>query len=75
VHHAAIHPLTPGDPAYAVVKLGAIGSLVALKVMFSRRAKRRGRGDQQPEHGRPPRPHPVSNRKARRRKRRGGASG
>ena len=75
MHHAAIHPLTPGDPAYAVVKLGAIGSLVALKVMFSRRAKRRAEGDQQPNTGARRDPHPVSNRKARRRKRRGGASG
>ena len=40
VMHAAIHPLTPGGPAYAIAKLGAVGGLIALKVAMSRRARR-----------------------------------
>jgi hypothetical protein len=67
--HAAIHPLTPGSPAYAIAKLGAIGGLIALKVALSRRAQRSAQpdSDHEPTPERPARPHPVSRRKARRR--------
>jgi hypothetical protein len=70
--HAAIHPLTPGSPAYAIAKIGAIGGLIALRVALGRRAKRSqtepaGEADAMPQ--RPGQPHPVSARKARRRSR------
>ncbi len=69
VHPAAIHPLTPGSPAYAALKVGAIGSVVALRFALTRR--NRG-GDEEaapepvPERQRPP--HPVSKKKKRRRR-------
>jgi hypothetical protein len=67
--HAAIHLPTPGSPAYALAKLGAIGGVVALKVALSRRAKRPAEpeADAEPSADRPSRPHPVSRRKANRR--------
>ena len=37
VHPAAIHPLTPGSPAYAALKVGAIGTVVALRFALTRR--------------------------------------
>jgi hypothetical protein len=70
--HAAIHPLTPGSPAYAFAKVGAIGGLIALRVVLSRRSRR---SDSEPAAEvpaaaeRPAQPHPVSARKARRRSR------
>jgi hypothetical protein len=72
---AAIHPLTPGSPAYAVLKIGAVGGLIALRVVMSRRSKR---NEQVPSEAAPapvddapaPRPHPVSRRKRKRRRRR-----
>jgi hypothetical protein len=69
--HAAIHLPAPGSPAYTLAKLGAIGGVVALKVALSRRAKRPAEpdGDAEPTTERPTRPHPVSERKARRRSR------
>ena len=39
VHPAAIHPLTPGSPAYAMLKVGAIGSVVALRFALTRRKR------------------------------------
>lgn len=68
--HAAIHPLTPGSPAYALAKVGAIGGLVALRLFLSRRS--RERSDSEARHETPPRrrsPHPVSRKKRRRRRR------
>ncbi len=70
VHPAAIHPLTPGSPAYAALKVGAIGTVVALRFALTRR-NRDGHGDEapaevQPERQRPP--HPVSRKKKRRRR-------
>jgi hypothetical protein len=70
VHPAAIHPLTPGSPAYAALKVGAIGTVVALRFALARR-NRDGHGDEasaepQPERQRPP--HPVSRKKKRRRR-------
>jgi hypothetical protein len=69
--HAAIHLPTPGSPAYAIAKLGAVGGVIALKVALSRRAKRPAEpdGDAEPSTDGPPRPHPVSQRKSRRRSR------
>jgi hypothetical protein len=72
-HVAAIHVLTPGSPAYAVAKLSAIGGLVALRVVMSRRsrAKRESPAKQEaaPAPARRPSPHPVSAKKKRRRRR------
>jgi hypothetical protein len=68
VHVAALHPLTPGSPVYAALKLSAIGGLVALRFVLARR----GRAKRQPaaEEAAPPRrPHPVSAKKKRRRRR------
>jgi hypothetical protein len=73
VHPAAIHPLTPGSPAYAALKVGAIGTVVALRFALTRRNRdgRDGHEDEvaaepQPERQRPP--HPVSRKKKRRRR-------
>jgi hypothetical protein len=72
-HVAALHVLTPGSPAYAVAKLSAIGGLVALRVVMSRRsrAKRESPEEQEaaPAPVRRPSPHPVSAKKKRRRRR------
>jgi hypothetical protein len=69
VHPAAIHPLTPGSPAYAALKVGAIGSVVALRFALARR--NRG-GDEEAAPEPPPErqrsPHPVSKKKKRRRR-------
>ena len=62
VHPAAIHPLTPGSPAYAALKVGAIGSVVALRFVLTRR-NREQEPPAQPERS----PHPVSKKKKRRR--------
>ena len=73
VHPGAIHPLTPGTTAYAVLKLSAVGGLVGLKMLLSRRGNRSDQADDlEPESVADPPlpPHPVSRRKARRRKRR-----
>ena len=71
---AAIHPLTPGSPAYAVLKVSAVGGLIALRVVLSRRAQRKEPVAAEPTSGgeeeRPTaRPHPVSRRKRKRRRR------
>ena len=74
VHPAVIHPLTPGSPAYAMLKIGAIGSIVALRFALTRRNPHQD-GDAQEqaatEHAaEPQRPaHPVSRKKKRRRRR------
>ena len=70
VHPAAIHPLTPGSPVYAALKVGAIGSVVALRFALGRR-NRNGDGDEpaaQPQPERTRSPHPVSRKKKRRRR-------
>jgi hypothetical protein len=36
---AAIHPLTPGSPAYAILKVSAVGGLIALRMVMARRSK------------------------------------
>jgi hypothetical protein len=70
VHPAVIHPLTPGSPVYAALKVGALGSVVALRFALTRR-NRSGHDnepspEQQPERKRSP--HPVSRKKKRRRR-------
>ena len=71
VHPAAIHPLTPGSPAYAALKVGAIGTVVALRFALTRR--NRGQHEQEPvvepQAKRERSPHPVSRKKKRRRRR------
>ena len=69
---AAVHPLTPGSPLYAMLKIGAIGGLVALRFVFARRS--RAQEEQaQPEavEVAPPvrQSHPVSKKKKRRKRR------
>jgi hypothetical protein len=70
---AAIHPLTPGSPAYALLKVSAVGGLVALRMIMARRSKGDTPADEGPEpepDPAEPAPHPVSRRKAQRRRRR-----
>jgi len=68
---AAIHPLTPGSPVYAALKLSAIGGLVALRFVLARRgrAKQEAAGEQTAPAAPERRPHPVSAKKKRRRRR------
>jgi hypothetical protein len=69
---AAIHPLTPGSPAYGALKVGAIGSIIALRFALVRKGKGQDR-DAEPEavEVAPPvtQPHPVSKKKKRRKRR------
>jgi len=72
VSPAAIHPLTPGSPAYGALKIGAIGALVGLRFVLVRRNK--GQETETETEGvevAPPvnRPHPVSKKKKRRKRR------
>ncbi|HZN88574.1 MAG TPA: hypothetical protein VFB44_06350 [Thermoleophilaceae bacterium] len=72
---AAIHPLTPGSPAYAAAKLAAVGGLFALRIALSRRKRSTPESDHADEAPTPSAelrrsPHPVSRRKAKRRRRR-----
>jgi hypothetical protein len=72
IHPAAFHPLTPGNPAYAIAKISAVGGIIGLKVAMSRRSRRGEDAESAQEavvEQRPARPHPVSSRKARRRSR------
>ena len=74
VHPAVIHPLTPGSPAYAMLKIGAIGSVVALRFALMRRNRHQdGEAAEQAATepaAEPQRPaHPVSRKKKRRRRR------
>ena len=74
VHPAAIHPLTPGSPAYAMLKVGAIGSVVALRFALTRRNRERDgappeRAAAEPPPERQRSAHPVSRKKKRRRRR------
>jgi hypothetical protein len=73
VHPAALHPLTPGSPAYAMLKVGALGSIVALRFALTRR--NRGHEDATPDQAETETPveqrrtaHPVSRKKKRRRR-------
>jgi hypothetical protein len=44
-HPAALHILTPGSPAYALAKLGAIGGLIALRMWMAKRERERQERD------------------------------
>jgi hypothetical protein len=69
-HVAALHVLTPGSPAYAALKLSAIGGLVALRFVMARRGRAKQEpASEQPAPVRRPSPHPVSAKKKRRRRR------
>lgn len=72
-HPAALHVLTPGSPAYALAKVGAIGGLIALRMVMARRDRARSGQEAEPEATpqpeRPGQPHPVSRKKQRRRRR------
>jgi hypothetical protein len=72
-HPAALHILTPGSPAYALAKVGAIGGLIALRVVMARRDRARREHEAEPvappQPERRPQPHPVSRKKQRRRRR------
>jgi hypothetical protein len=67
-HPAALHLLTPGSPAYAMLKVGAIGGIFALRFALMRRNKQTETAEAPSP---PPRrdPHPVSKKKKRRRRR------
>ena len=70
---AVVHLLTPGSPAYAALKIGAIGSIFALRFALVRRNKDKTAAAE-PEAvqaAEPVRrnPHPVSKKKKRRRRR------
>jgi hypothetical protein len=67
---AALHPLTPGNPAYGALKIGAIGGIIALRFALVRRSKAKDE-EAQPEPvevARPVKPHPVSKKKKRKRR-------
>jgi hypothetical protein len=71
---AAVHLLTPGSPAYAMLKIGAIGGIFALRFALVRKnkAKEETGAEAEPvEVAAPVRrdPHPVSKKKKRRRRR------
>ena len=69
---AALHPLTPGSPLYAMLKVGAIGAVVALRFVLVRRSKEQEEeAAPEPVEVAPPvaRSHPVSKKKKRRKRR------
>ena len=70
---AALHLLTPGSPAYAMLKVGAIGGIFALRFALVRR-NRHEEADQAAASAEPAEPlqrtpHPVSKKKKRKRRR------
>jgi hypothetical protein len=69
VHPAAIHPLTPGSPAYAALKVGAIGTVVALRFALTRRNRGNEAAGAEPPAERQRSPHPVSRKRKKRRRR------
>jgi hypothetical protein len=73
-HPAVLHLLTPGHPAYAMLKIGAIGGIFALRFALGRKhkAKEETATDAYAAETAPPvhrDPHPVSKKKKRRRRR------
>jgi hypothetical protein len=69
---AVLHFLTPGNPAYAMLKIGAIGGVIALRFALVRKNKSGAHAaEPDPVEVAPPvrDPHPVSKKKKRRRKR------
>jgi hypothetical protein len=72
VPSAALHPLTPGNPLYGMLKIGALGGILGLRFVLVRRGKAQdGETDVEPVEVAPPvsRPHPVSKKKKRRKRR------
>jgi hypothetical protein len=74
VHPGAFHPLTPGSPAYAMLKVGAVGSIFALRFALMRRNRQKDSAAPEQlatEPAAEPQPpaHPVSRKKKRRRRR------
>jgi hypothetical protein len=75
VHPGAFHPLTPGSPAYAMLKVGAVGSIFALRFALMRRNRQKGASEApeqlatEPAAEPQPPAHPVSRKKKRRRRR------
>ena len=72
VPSAALHPLTPGNPLYGVLKLGAVGALVGLRFVLVRRSKaQQEAAEPEAVEVAPPvsRAHPVSKKKKRRKRR------
>jgi hypothetical protein len=68
---AALHPLTPGNPLYGMLKIGAIGGIIALRFALVRRNKaHEAEAQPEPVEVAPPvsRTHPVSKKKKRRRR-------
>jgi hypothetical protein len=69
---ATIHLLTPGSPAYAMLKVGAIGGIFALRFALVRKNKPDDHEvDAEPVEVAPPvrEAHPVSKKKKRRKRR------
>ena len=67
---AALHLLTPGSPAYAMLKVGAVGGLFALRFALVRRNREKQAEPEvaAAEPAAPRAPHPVSKKKKRRRR-------
>jgi hypothetical protein len=72
---ASLHLLTPGSPAYALLKVGAIGGVFALRFALAKRERQKRAEAESPEPARqgpePARrePHPVSRKRKKRRRR------
>jgi hypothetical protein len=69
---AAMHLLTPGSPAYAMLKIGAIGGIIALRFALVRKNKHEDHAaEPEPVEVAPPvrEAHPVSKKKKRRKRR------
>jgi hypothetical protein len=69
---AVLHFLTPGNPAYALLKVGAIGGIFALRFALVRRNRHGEQAEAPTPAGAVPEPrdpHPVSKKKKRRRRR------
>lgn len=68
---ASLHLLTPGSPAYALLKVSAIGSVFALRYALMRRERAKQEHEAAETTPAPPvrrNPHPVSRKKKRRRR-------
>jgi hypothetical protein len=69
---AALHALTPGNPVYGMLKIGAIGGVIALRFALVRRNRSQESAvEAEPVEVAPPvrQPHPVSKKKKRRKRR------
>ena len=69
---AALHPLTPGNPLYGMLKIGAIGAIVGLRFVLVRRSKAHEEtAEPEAVEVAPPvrQSHPVSKKKKRRKRR------